>query len=110
MTLADFRTRYLTEAQQPARLPAWPGCERAVGLVSALCAGFRRRAARAPPGWKTAPLGPVSPRFGAFDFCTRIKDRRGEPRRSSHKAPQCGAFFGFRHRRSVAGNDAGERW
>ena len=23
---------------------------------------------------------------------TRIKDRRGVPRRSGHKAPQCGAF------------------
>lgn len=26
---------------------------------------------------------------------TRIKDRRGVPRRPGHKAPQCGAFEGF---------------
>ena len=62
-----------------------------------------------PSSRKTALLGPVSPRFGAFDFSTRIKERRGEPRHSSHKAPQCGAFFGFRHRRPVAEKPAGER-
>ena len=30
---------------------------------------------------------------------TRIKDRRGVPRRSSHKAPQCGAFRRVSYRR-----------
>lgn len=62
MTLADFRTRYLTEAQQPARLPAWPGCERAVGLVSALCAGF----GGGRPGPR--PAGKL-PRWGRFRPC-----------------------------------------
>lgn len=48
---------------------------------------------------KNAPRSPVSGPFGAFDFSTRIKNRRGEPRRSGHKAPQCGAFPRFRYRR-----------
>lgn len=76
-----------------------PGWLPAQSPVRALCAGFRRREGQSSAWPKTAPLGPVSPRFGAFDFSTRIKNRRGEPRRSGHKAPQCGAFPRFRYRR-----------
>ena len=52
----------------------------------------------------------ISQGLGAFDFSTRIKDRRGEPRRSSHKAPQCGAFRLLRYRRSERPFFILERW
>lgn len=58
------------------------------------CSGGGR--ARAPPSQKTAPLGPVSPRFGAFDFSTRIKGGGRKRRPPAHKVPQCGAFPDFR--------------
>ena len=83
--------------------PPGPQPGPAVSTPSAPCAPCvpvsGRGRARAPPRRETAPLGPVSPRFGAFDFSTRIKERRGEPRRSGHKALQCGAFPGFGYRR-----------
>ena len=65
-----------------------------------------------PPNRKTAPLGPVSPQFGAFDFCTRIKGGGRKRPPPGHKAPQCGAFqdseegapFRPRRRFQVVGN------
>ena len=57
MALADFRTRYPAEAQRPHRPPAWPSCERAVGPVWALCAGFWGRAGPGPAGPKSRPVG-----------------------------------------------------
>ena len=41
----------------PARPPAWPSCEHAVGPVSALCAGFRGRAGQGPAQPKNRPVG-----------------------------------------------------
>ena len=57
MALADYRARYLAEAQQPRQPPAWPSCEHAVGPVWALCAGFRRRAGQGPAQPKNRPVG-----------------------------------------------------
>ena len=99
MALADFRARYLVEEPQPRQAPSLASCEHAVGPVVRPVCRFQAEGGPGPARRETAPLGPVSPRFGAFDFSTRIKDRRGEPRRSGHKAPQCGAFLGFRYRR-----------
>ena len=39
------------------RPPAWPSCEHAVGPVSALCAGFRRRAGQGPAQPENRPVG-----------------------------------------------------
>ena len=41
----------------PARPPAWPSCEHAVGPVWALCAGFRRRAGQGSARPKNRPVG-----------------------------------------------------
>ena len=100
MALADFRARYLVEEPQPRQAPSLAQlCARRRPRVRPVCRFQKEGGPGAPPRRETAPLGPVSPRFGAFDFSTRIKERRGEPRRSGHKAPQCGAFPGFGYRR-----------
>ena len=99
LPLTDFRARYLAEEQQPHQAPGlaqlrachWP-------RVGPVCR-FLAEAGPSPPGRKTAPLGPVSPRFGAFDFRTRIKGGGRKRPPPAHKAPQCGAFLRFRYRR-----------
>ena len=43
--------------RSPARPPAWPSCEHAVGPVCALCAGFRQRAGQGPAQTGNRPVG-----------------------------------------------------
>ena len=97
MALADFRARYLVGG---TAAPPGPQPGPAVSTPSAPCAPCvpvsGRGRARAPPRRETAPLGPVSPRFGAFDFSTRIKGGGRKRPPPAHKAPQCGAFPDFR--------------
>ena len=52
-----YRAGIWRRHSSPARPPAWPSCEHAVGPVSALCAGFRRRAGQGPAQPENRPVG-----------------------------------------------------